>query len=268
MRKHGERLELTRSALVTMLLVTLLAPNILFAGDCTAASGNQRVALLELYTSEGCDSCPPADRWVGELPARNFRGDRVVPLAFHVDYWNQLGWIDPFSQASFSVRQRQQSNRRGLNFVVTPQLLLNGQDFRRGAGFDDFAAKIKTIGASRPSADIRLTLRSSASALLTAVEVQVTDASLRQGAHAYLALYEMNLATAVPAGENKGKTLRHHFVVRTLVGPLQFDGNGNLNRAHRFELDPQWKSGDLHLAAFVQNSRNGDVLQALSAHCN
>src|SRR5215218_308267 len=144
MRKHGGYLRATRSALATMLLVTLLSPNILIAADCTAASGNQRVALLELYTSEGCDSCPPADRWFGELPARNFRGDRVVPLAFHVDYWNQLGWIDPFSQASFSVRQRQQSNRRGLNFVVTPQLLLNGQHFRRGAGFDDFAAKIKT----------------------------------------------------------------------------------------------------------------------------
>lgn len=257
-----------RSALITLSLVTLLTPHNLLAADCTAASGSQRVPVLELYTSEGCDSCPPADRWVGELPDRNFRSDRVVPLAFHVDYWNQLGWIDPFSQAAFSARQRQQSNRRGVSFVVTPQLLLNGQEYRRGAGFDDFGAKVKTINASRPAADIRLKLSTAGSALLTSIEVKVADATLKQAALVYLALYEMNLATAVPAGENKGKTLRHDFVVRSLAGPFALDANGNLNRAHRFELDSKWKAGDLNLAAFVQNPRDGDVLQALSAHCS
>ena len=68
------------------------------AAECTAASGERRVPLLELYTSEGCDSCPPVDRWVSELPARGYGRDRVVVLAFHVDYWDRLGWIDPYGR--------------------------------------------------------------------------------------------------------------------------------------------------------------------------
>lgn len=107
-------------------------PSLTAAAECAVTSGSQRVAVLELYTSEGCDSCPPADKWISELPAKKLNVDRVVPLAFHVDYWNQLGWIDPFSQPVFSARQRQHSKRRGVSFVVTPQLLLNGQDYRRG----------------------------------------------------------------------------------------------------------------------------------------
>jgi len=128
------------------------------AAECTSASGPQRVAVLELYTSEGCDSCPPADQWVSALPAKKFGGDRVIPLAFHVDYWNQLGWNDPFSQAAFSARQHRHSNRRGVAFVVTPQLLLNGQDYRRGAGYDDFASRLKSINQLAPRADIRIKL--------------------------------------------------------------------------------------------------------------
>ncbi len=248
--------------------MTILAPSSNGAADCPAASGPQRVAVLELYTSEGCDSCPPADKWVSELPAQKFSGDRVLPLAFHVDYWNHLGWTDPFAQAAFSARQRQQSNRRGVNFVVTPQLLLNGQDYRRGVVFDDFEAKIKAITATRAQADIRLTISRAGSVLNSAVEVRVAGEAARRAAQVYLALYEMNLATAVGAGENKGKTLRHDFVVRSLIGPLGLDDNGNLNRAQRFELDPRCKPQDINLAVFVQHPQTGDILQALSARCS
>ena len=78
----------------------------------------------------------------------------------------------------------------------------------------------------------------------------------------------MNLATAVGAGENKGKNLRHDFVVRSLIGPLTLDDNGNLSRLQRFDLDPRWKPQDINLAVFVQHSQTGDILQALSARCN
>jgi hypothetical protein len=248
--------------------MTILAPSSNGAADCLAASGPQRVAVLELYTSEGCDSCPPADKWVSELPARKFSGDRVLPLAFHVDYWNHLGWTDPFAQAAFSARQRQQSNRRGVNFVVTPQMLLNGQDYRRGAVFDDFEAKIKAITATRAQADIRLRVSRAGSVLNSAVEVKVAGEAAKRAAQVYLALYEMNLATAVDAGENRGKTLRHDFVVRSLIGPLGLDDNGNLNRVQRFELDPRWKPQDINLAVFVQHPQTSDILQALSARCS
>ena len=238
------------------------------ATECTAVSGPRRVAVLELYTSEGCDSCPPADKWVSELPARKFTGDQVIPLAFHVDYWNQLGWTDPFSQAAFSARQHEQSRRRGVSFVVTPQLLLNGQDYRRGVLFDDFAAKVKVINQSKPQADIRLKISRSGSAFVTAVDVSVAGDAAQKRAQVYLALYENRLVTAVGAGENRGRVLNHDFVVRSLEGPLALDDQGNLSRVHRFELDRPWKPQDTNIAVFVQHPHSGDVLQALAAHCD
>ena len=237
------------------------------AAECTATSGAQRVPVLELYTSEGCDSCPPADKWISELPARKLGVDRVLALAFHVDYWNQLGWIDPFSQAAFSDRQRQHSKRRGVSFVVTPQLLLNGQDYRRGTLFDDIEGKIKAINAAKPQADIRVKLSTSSLQLRSMIDISVSGGAEQRRALVYLALSENNLATTVKAGENKGLTLRHDFVVRSLIGPLGLDDNGNLSHTQSFPLDARWKSADTALAVFVQHPQSGEVLQALSAAC-
>ncbi len=237
------------------------------AAECTATSGPQRVAVLELYTSEGCDSCPPADQWVNELPAKKLTAERVIPLAFHVDYWNQLGWTDPFSRGIFSERQRQHSRRRGASFVFTPQLLLNGQDYRRAILFDDIDGKIKTINQTTPQADIRLKLSNSSLLLDGKVEVNVSGSADQRRAQVFLALYENNLVTAVKAGENKGRTLKHDFVVRELIGPLALDDKGNLSHALSFQLDPRWKPLDTHLAVFIQHPQSGDVLQALAASC-
>jgi hypothetical protein len=239
-----------------------------FAAECTAASGGQRVAVLELYTSEGCDSCPPADKWVTQLPANNLGAARVIPLAFHVDYWNQLGWTDRFSQAVFSERQRRHSNRRGVTFVVTPQLLLNGQDYRSWNSFGDFAAKVKAINESKPLAAIHVTSALTGSVLASSVEASITAGTAQKDADVYLALFENNLVTQVDGGENRGHTLRHDFVVRKLVGPLPLDDNGKFAQRTRFELMPQWKPQDVSLAVFVQDRRTGDVLQAVAAHCS
>ncbi len=127
--------------------------------------------------------------------------------------------------------------------------------------------KLRRSTQLRAQADIRLTVSRSGSVLNSAVEVRVASEAARRAAQVYLALYEMNLATAVGAGENRGKTLKHDFVVRSLAGPLGLDDNGNLNRVQRFELDPRWKPQDINLAVFVQHPRTGDILQALSARC-
>ena len=237
------------------------------AAECTATSGAQRVAVLELFTSEGCDSCPPADQWVSELPAKRLDVERVIALAFHVDYWNQLGWIDPFSQAIFSDRQRQHSKRRGVSFVVTPQLLLNGQDYRRAVLFDDFDGKVSAINHTKPQANIRLKMINRGPALDGKVEVSVSGDADQRRAQVYVALYENNLVTAVKAGENKGRTLRHDFVVRTVVGPLGLDDKGDLSHAQSFPLEAHWKPQDMRLAVLVQHPHSGEVLQALSAAC-
>ena len=235
------------------------------AGECVASSGSLRVALLELYTSEGCDSCPPADRWVAQLPAKKLAADRLLSLAFHVDYWNQLGWRDAFSQAAFSERQREQSRRRAVGFVVTPQLLLNGRDYRRGVLFDDIEATVRGINRSSPAAELSMRAINRGSSIESTIEVSLVD-GVQQDSQVYVALYENNLLSAIKAGENKGVTLKHDYVVRSLVGPLMMR-RAHLSHKQDFVLQSDWKGADLRLAAFVQDPRTGDVLQALSMQC-
>lgn len=232
---------------------------------CTAESAARRVALLELYTSEGCNSCPPTDRWVSELPGRGFTPATVVTLAFHVDYWNYLGWRDPFSAAQYSERQRTASARNRARVVYTPQLLLNGRDYRRGLVFDDFGERVGALNREPARATIRLRADTGdANGLEISGAAAVADPAARAGALAYLALYENSLSSRVTAGENRGRRLHHDFVVRDLAGPFAFDTGGRASLQRRFALDPGWKRGDLHLAAFVQDERSGDVLQALA----
>jgi hypothetical protein len=231
---------------------------------CVAESGPRRVALLELYTSEGCNSCPPTDRWVSALAQRGLDRDRVVTLGFHVDYWNYLGWNDPYARAEYSARQRAASQRNKARVVYTPQLLLNGADYRPGRIREDAAERVDVINQGKPAASIRLKAAASGGALATEAAVAVTDPAQRGNARAYLALYENNLSTDIKAGENRGKRLRHDYVVRTLAGPFAADSRGAIALNHRFALDPGWKTAELHLAAFVQNENTGDILQALA----
>jgi hypothetical protein len=236
------------------------------AAQCLATSAERRVPLLELYTSEGCDSCPPTDRWLSSLPGKGLTTRQVVALAFHVDYWNYLGWSDPFSKREYSERQRSASIRNKARLVYTPQLLLDGRDYRRAIFLDDITGRVDTIGREKPAAVIRLEqVAEGNTALLVRGEVVVPDAAQRADARTYVALYENRLSTQVTGGENGGKRLEHDFVVREL-SPLRSAGpDRNLEFQHRFSLDERWKRGDLHIAAFVQNERSGKTLQALAA---
>ena len=144
-----------RSILLFIFLTTLPG---LAAAVCMEVSREHRVPVIELYTSEGCDSCPPADRWVSELPTRGLGPDRIVVLGFHVDYWDKLGWRDPFAQRVFSDRQRAVNARNGARFVYTPQLLLEGKDYRAGFGRDDIVDRIVAMNTRKPGATIMLRL--------------------------------------------------------------------------------------------------------------
>ena len=218
----------------------------LHAASCTAASGETRARLVELYTSEGCSSCPPADRWLSALPA----SPAVVPLAYHVDYWDRLGWRDPYGQAAFSQRQRERN--RGLGWVYTPQVLLDGSDRRnwsRGLPADPTrAARVH----------LQLDLTRSPGEIDTRLGSRFAADTDRRGAQLYLALYENRLVSRVTAGENAARTLRHDYVVRTLAGPF---APGDTR--HRFKLRPDWQAGQLGVAAFVVDA-DGRTLQALA----
>lgn len=240
--------------LFTACALALFLTSTATAATCKTASGAKRAALLELYTSEGCNSCPPADRWLSALRERVPRD--VVPLAFHVDYWNKLGWVDRFAQPAWSQRQGRIAATHHASTVYTPQFVLDGRDWRAWRG--------ELPEAREDSAGARLKLRLKTPArgrLEVGGEARLRDPA--PGARVYLALYENNLTSRVAAGENAGSLLRHDFVVRRLLGPLPLPDSGVLPLREAFDLEPDWKPADLGVAAFIQDIGSGEVYQAL-----
>jgi hypothetical protein len=230
------------------------------AAQCTARSGPLTAALVELYTSEGCSSCPPADRWLSSLDPRS--AELVVPLALHVDYWDNLGWKDPYAEHAFALRQRRSAELAGASFVYTPQVLLQGRDFRGwdGGAFD---ARVKRINARAPGAALALSLRRQGGAAELKASAALLDRTQQADAALYLAVYQNDLTSAVAAGENQGRTLRHDYVVREWLGPLGFGEAAKLTERRSVTPPPGAVPGRWGVAAFVQNRRNDEVLQAL-----
>src|SRR5437899_4635623 len=154
---------------------------------CSTYSGPHTTALVELYTSEGCDSCPAADHWLSSLFGRGFRPDQVVPLALHVDYWDYIGWKDPFARGEFPVRQRKLAQMKRPVIVYTPQVLLQGRDFPRWAD-GEFSAQVKRINSRPARATISLAIRALApDAIHAELSAMLIDPAERKNAAVYLA---------------------------------------------------------------------------------
>jgi hypothetical protein len=230
------------------------------AGQCTAESGPRTAALVELYTSEGCSSCPPADRWLSSLGSRGDWG-RVVPIALHVDYWDYIGWKDPYAKREFSLRQRKLTHLQRMALVYTPQVMLQGRDFR-GWGSPAFDQAVARINARPAAAHIRLEIAGLESgglrvrALAGLLDVAQSDAAL------YLAAYENRLESRVTAGENRGRRLLHDYVVLEWQGPFAFSAPA-LQEERLLPLLPKAVRANSGVVGFVQNRRSGEVLQAL-----
>ncbi|HUK03816.1 MAG TPA: DUF1223 domain-containing protein [Burkholderiales bacterium] len=246
------------------LLIALLALSVgtAQAAPCTAHSAAGTTALVELYTSEGCDSCPPADRWLSSLGSKGYAPDRVVPIALHVDYWDYIGWKDPYARQAFSARQRKMAALARASFVYTPQVLLQGRDFREwySAAFEQEVARIN----ARPArASIALALDSGHKDALE-VEARVDLAAGVPPADLvlYLGAYENKLVSEVTAGENRGRTLPHDYVVLQWTGPFALQG-AKLVERQRLELLPKAVPANSGVVAFVQSRATAEVLQAL-----
>ncbi len=249
-----------RTALVLFLLA-LSAPAL--ATPCGAQSGPHTTALVELYTSEGCSSCPPAERWLSSLGAKRYAPDKVVPLSLHVDYWDYIGWKDPYAQARFSGRQRKLTQLQRLALVYTPEVMLQGREFRAW-GSPSFDEALMRINAQPARA--RLVLQIDAAkkdALAVEALAEILEPSQRADAVLYLASYESKLSSQVSAGENKGLTLSHDYVVLEWRGPYRFDPSGKRVEKGELPLLPNAVPAHSGVAAFVQNSRTLEVLQAL-----
>lgn len=232
------------------------------AAQCRAQSSGTTVALVELYTSEGCDSCPPADRWLSSLGQRGYAPDRVVPIALHVDYWDYIGWKDPYAKQAHSARQRKMASLARAAMVYTPQVLLQGRDFRRwGSGaFDQEVAK---INAQSAKARISILLdRRGTGAFAVETAAELLEARPPADAALYLGAYENKLVSEVKAGENRGKTLAHDYVVLQWAGPFGFQGR-KAEARQTLPLLPKAVPAHSGVVAFVQDRASGAVLQAL-----
>jgi hypothetical protein len=240
-------------------LTLLLAPwTGAFAQACSKQSPAHTVALLELYTSEGCSSCPPADRFVSGLQASGLTAEHVVPLSLHVDYWDYIGWKDPFSNRLFTERQYWLSAQAKSRTVYTPEIFIAGNELRNWRGATP--ATIRAINGRPAEAQISVSAGQPSEGNLP-VEVK---AKASRDAALYVVLYENGLSSNVKAGENHGTQLRHDYVVRDWIGPVALDGQGGKASLPRPLTVPAGASArNLGVAAFVQTSR-GEILQALA----
>ena len=228
--------------------------------QCVKQSPAHTAALVELYTSEGCNSCPPADRWLMKLGA----SDSVVPLSLHVDYWDTIGWKDRFADARFTTRQRELAALSRGTVVYTPEVFIGLREQRNWSSDNAFRDVLKRINAMPARASIRIELaRADAGGLDVKAAFRLAPGVAAPEAQAFIALYENGLVSEVKAGENRGVTLRHDAVVRHWVGPLALE-RGSMELRRTLPLPAGSIVKNLGVAAFVQDAAGRDVLQATS----
>jgi len=228
---------------------------------CDARSGPKTAALVELYTSEGCSSCPPADPQLSRLRQALDPAAEVVPLALHVGYWDYIGWKDPYAQVAFGERQDWLVRVNQRKTVYTPQFFVSGTELRSWQGA--LRDKVRQLNALPAAAAIRVQASIAPNGAL-ALNAEATARDGAEPAALYLALAESGLASKVTRGENSGVTLAHDHVVREWIGPVRLTG-GAARVRRDIALPAAWSRARLEVIAFVQDERTGGVLQALSA---
>lgn len=190
--------------------ITLIFISLLFYtgtslhAEVVITSPETRVSLLELYTSEGCSSCPPADAWISKLKSHPELWKSLVPVAFHVDYWNYIGWKDRFSSARYSSRQRDYARSKNLQTVYTPGFLLNGEEWRSFFGLRSLSTESdEQVG----TLELKVNNRDVAAAYKPHASVSGSDYVLN------IAVLGFDIRTDVKAGENNNRELKHDFTV-------------------------------------------------------
>ena len=238
---------LLAASMVTLGLFAAKPEPLSRAGD-PSATGPRRPVLLELFTSEGCSSCPPADRLLETLDrTQPVAGAQIIVLSEHVDYWNRLGWTDPFSSALFTQRQQEYVTQFHLDGAYTPELVVDG--WRDVVGSDERAAREAILKAST-QAKVLIDLKARRSGAEVMVGLRVTGGS--RGTNIYVALADDHAQSQVTRGENAGHTLRHVAVMRTLLLVGKTDAQG-------FAKDltlplKDGNSGAWRVVAFLQDS--------------
>jgi hypothetical protein len=199
------------------------------------------VAVLELFTSEGCSSCPPADRL---LPQLLKQGDNIIPLSFHVDYWNRLGWTDPFSSPDYSERQRMYSEQFRLESVYTPQLIVNGEYEMVGSNKSKVTETLQKVLAGKAGTQLQVSdVRKNGSKLNFTVH---TEGDFKK-TDLVAILLQKKAVVKVKAGENSGAELSHIDVVRSFKNQVTTDRN-----EFQFEIPTDLENNNWQIVIFTQ----------------
>lgn len=241
-----------------LLVISSTMPLAQAAPACSAKSGVHTAALVELYTSEGCSSCPPADRTLNALQG----GALVVPLALHVTYWDHIGWRDPFGQDRFDLRQRHLLDGQRLRVAYTPQFFVAGRELRGWSG--GLAGAIRAVNDRPAPVTITLTTAPSARGVVLDAAVQSAAGAGPSAGALYIAVAESGLDSQVARGENGGATLHHDAAARLLFGPVALV-NGKAQLRQDAALPAGWRRDRLQAVAFVQEQGGPAILQALGA---
>lgn len=238
------------------MLATAVTLALAAGSACQVSSPPQTQVLVELYTSQGCSSCPPADRWLSRLDPAVAGG--LVPLALHVGYWDYIGWKDPYARREFNERQRWLAGLNRNSTVYTPGVFVQAQETPHWSSTSGFNAAVKKIVAQPARARIDLSVRRAGpDRLQVRADSALAPAAKARDARLFVALTESGLSTKVKAGENRGETLRNDYVARDWSGALPL-GAQSVSLAA-----PQFEGESRAVVAFVQDVASGEVLQAV-----
>jgi hypothetical protein len=234
----------------------------------TAMSASVPV-VVELFTSEGCSSCPPADAFLARLESQQpIPNTQIIALEEHVDYWNSDGWIDPFSGREWTLRQQDYAETLKDN-PYTPQLVVDGHTALVGSR-EALARQAIATASAQPKAHVALTLAPSGKPFVEQATISVdplTGTQLSDKSEVWLAVTESGLHSSVSAGENAGSDLHHASVVRALRKITTIDGNRAASYSGNtpVHLDSSWKPQNVRVVVFVQEKKSRQIVGAAAA---
>jgi hypothetical protein len=257
-----------RTSLTAIIMAIVVGAVRAQAADAENLDDSKRLVLVELYTSQGCDMCPAAEKLLGMMAERDAR---IVPIAFHVDYFNSP-WKDVFSDHLYSQRQmnynelytKPKNPEYGLYY--TPMLMIDGQQSISGRDAAAAQAAIRQAMGRKPAVSLDIKLDQKSNGLAGTAEIKVTSRSAQTEKTPLLVcavLREDKVVTAIASGENAGKSLVARFPARqTKYDFIELDGKSTAIQRFTFAIDPGWNQQKLRLAVFVQNKQTGAVYQA------
>lgn len=244
------------------------------AGDEGSPEAWKRVVLVELFTSQGCSSCPAADEFLRELPKLGFTRDKVVPLAYHVDYWDGLGWKDPFASAAFTKRQewyarggrlRSPDGQAGITGLYTPQMIVAGSVHFSGQRRNVALSEIRRAASRPPLFDLAATASIKGGEVVVAVRAAPRGSASATGDwRVVVALTQKAAQTRVLHGENGGESLQEVAVVRALSEPLPLPSAPGQQARTTLAKPAELRWTDVGVVAFIQSNSTGEVAAALT----